>query len=73
MVVTTPTEGGTVFVQYYDDDQLVWEASWQTESEYRDSPMGTKEEALKWAQEQGADAILLYSVEANGYIDYPLA
>jgi hypothetical protein len=66
----TPRAGhGTVWVNGSDEAQ--WFASWQDGDRVADSPMGSREEAVAWAQEMPADRRAVFSEDDDDYVDLP--
>jgi hypothetical protein len=57
---------GTVFV---NGDGGRWSASWQDESGHADGPDGSWERVSAWARHQPAQTRLVFSAEANDYVD----
>jgi hypothetical protein len=58
---------GTVWVNGSDDAQ--WFASWQDGDRIADSPMGSREDAVAWAQEVPADRRAVFDDETDSYVD----
>jgi hypothetical protein len=58
---------GTVWINGSDEDQ--WFASWQDEDRIADSPMGSREDAVAWAQQVPADRRAVFDADADDYVD----
>ncbi len=58
---------GTVWVNGSDESQ--WFASWQDGDRVADSPMGSREEAVAWAQQVPADRRAVFDDDAEDYVD----
>jgi hypothetical protein len=60
---------GTVWVNGSDETQ--WFASWQDGDRVADSPMGSREDAVAWAQQMPADRRAVFSDDEDDYVDLP--
>ena len=58
---------GTVWVNGSEETQ--WFASWQDEGRVADSPMGSREEAIAWAQAMPAGRRAVFSADSEDYED----
>ncbi len=58
---------GTVYVN--GSDETLWFASWQDGDRVADSPMGSREEAVAWAQEMPAGRRAVFDDDAEDYVD----
>jgi hypothetical protein len=58
---------GTVWLNGAEEDS--WAASWQDGDRISDSPTGTREQAIAWARAVPAARRLLFSVEADDYLE----
>jgi hypothetical protein len=58
---------GTVWLTESADDS--WAASWQDGHRVADGPDGSREQAIAWAHRTPAEKRLIFSPEADDYLD----